>query len=90
MDVALISQLITTLGFPIAVCIAFGWFIFRIYKASEKREAEMRAELKESREVNSKFADIISKYSVEISEIKTDIKDMKEDIMVITEHISQS
>ena len=89
MDIALISQLITTLGFPIAVCIAFAWFIFRIYKASEKREAEMRAELRESREVNSKFADIISKYSVEISEIKTDIKDMKEDIMVITEHISQ-
>lgn len=86
MDIALITQLITTLGFPIVVCLALGWFIFKIYKASEKREAEMRAELRESREVNSKFADIISKYSVEITEIKADIRDIKENIIIITEH----
>lgn len=89
MDIALITQVITTVGFPIAVCIVLGWFIFKIYKASEKREAELRAELKENREVNSKFADIISKYSVEITEIKTDIRDIKEDIIIITEHIPQ-
>ena len=88
MDIALILELISTIGFPMAAAIALGWFVYKIYKASEKREDEMRAELKESRAVNNKFADIISKYSVEITEIKTDIKDIKEDVMLLTEHIS--
>ena len=89
MELPMILELISSLGFPVAAVIALCWFIFKIYKASERREAEMRAELKESRAVNNKFADIISKYSVEITEIKTDIKDIKEDVMLLTEHISQ-
>lgn len=89
MDIAIMTEIITTLGFPIAAVIVLGLFIWRIYKASEKREAELRQELKENRDINSKFADIISKYSVEITEIKTDIKDIKEDVMLLTEHISQ-
>lgn len=88
MDIAIITELIATLGFPIALVIALCWFIWRIYKKSEDREAELRAELKESREINGKFAEIISKYSVEISEIRTDIKDIKEDIMIISDKVS--
>ena len=89
MDLSIILEIIGTLGFPIAVVIAMGWFIYKIYKASEKREETLRQELKENREINGRFADIISKYSVEITEIKTDIKDIKEDVMLLTEHISQ-
>ena len=88
MDIAIILEIIGSFGFPIAVAIALGWFVYKIYKASEKREAELRAEIKENQTINSKFADIISKYSVEITEIKTDIKDIKEDIIILTEHIS--
>lgn len=88
MDVAMILEIIGTVGFPIAAVIALGWFVFRIYKASEQREAALRQEIKESQAINSKFADIISKYSVEITEIKTDIKDIKDDIIVITEKMS--
>lgn len=87
MDLTLILEVISTVGFPIAVAIALAWFIYKIYKASEKREEALRQELKENREINRQFAEIISKYSVEITEIKTDIKDIKEDIMVLTEHI---
>lgn len=88
MDITLILEIIGTVGFPIAAVIALCWFIFHIYKASEKREEVLRQELKENREINSKFADIISKYSVEISEIKEDVKEIKEDIIVISEKIS--
>ena len=88
MEIALFLEIIGTVGFPIAAVVALGWFIYKIYKASEKREAELRQEIKENREINGKFADIISKYSVEITEIKTDIKDIKQDMMLLTEHIS--
>lgn len=88
MDFAIIAELIGTLGFPIAAVIALCWFIWRIYKKSEEREEQLRIELKENREINNKFAEIISKYSVEITEIKTDIKDIKQDILIITDKVS--
>lgn len=87
MELAVIMEIIGTVGFPIAVCIAMGWFIFKIYKASEKREEQLREELKQNREINGKFAELIGKYSVEITEIKTDIKDIKEDVIALTEHL---
>lgn len=88
MEAMTIIELIPTLGFPIVCVIALALFIFHIYKKSEEREDNLRQEIKENREINSKFADIISKYSVEIGEIKTDVKEIKEDIIVITEKIS--
>ena len=81
------EELITTEGFPIACVIAMGWFIFKIYNQSIKREEELRGEIKENREINGKFADIINRYSLELGEIKNDVKEIKEDIIVITEKI---
>lgn len=43
MEVATITEIITTLGFPIALCIALGWFIYKIYqdmKADKEAERE--------------------------------------------------
>ena len=77
MDIAMIAELIGTLGFPIALVVAFCWFIFKIYKRSEQREDEMRQELKESREINGQFANIITEHTAELREIKTDIRDIK-------------
>ena len=89
LEIPLLLEIIGTVGFPIAVCIAMGWFIFKIYKASEKREEQLREELKQNSEINGKFAEIIGKYSIEITEIKADIKDIKEDVIAITEHLPQ-
>lgn len=88
MEIGVILELIGTLGFPVAAVIALGWFVYKIYKASEVREEALRQELKENREINGKFAEIISKYSIDISEIKTDIKGIKEDILIITDKVS--
>ena len=81
-------ELISSVGFPIACVIAMGWFIFKIYQKSIERENELRLEIKENREINGKFAEIINRYSLELGEIKTDVKEIKEDIIVITEKIS--
>lgn len=82
MDIALFVELIGTLGFPIALVIALCWFIFKIYKSSEKREAELRLELKENREINGKFAEIITKHTAELGEIKTDIREIKQTLAI--------
>jgi F0F1-type ATP synthase membrane subunit b/b' len=87
MNLTMVLELISTVGFPIAAVFALAWFVYKIYKASEKREEQLRQELKENREINRQFAEIISKYSVEITEIKSDIKEIKEDVMILTEHM---
>ena len=86
MEIAFV-ELISSVGFPIACVIALGMFIWKIYNQSITREAELRAEIKESQKINSKFADIINKYSVELTEIKADVKEIKEDIVAITEKL---
>lgn len=88
MDVALIMEVIGTLGFPIAVCIALGWFIYKLYKASEKREELLRAEIKENQETNKMAIETIAKYADRLDVIQNDIETIKDDIIVITEKIS--
>lgn len=87
MDVTFVD-LISSVGFPMACVIAMGWFIYKIYQKSIDRENELRLEIKENRNINGKFAEIINRYSLELGEIKTDVKEIKEDIIIITEKIS--
>lgn len=67
-------EVVSTLGFPIAVSMALAAFVFVIYKQSVKREEQLM-------EVNSKAIDTLSKYANEINVIKEDIKDIKEVIL---------
>lgn len=87
MEIAAIVELISTVGFPIVCVFGLCWFIWKIYKASEKREEVLREEIKENRQTNAKFAEIISHYSTDIKEIKDDIKEIKDDIVDINEKI---
>ena len=56
MDVTLIVELISSVGFPIAAVIAMGLFILKIYKSSEAREQSLMEEIKENR-TGVRFAD---------------------------------
>jgi hypothetical protein len=79
---ATIMELISTLGFPIVVCLALGYFIWTIYKQSVVREEKLLTEITENRVINQQFAKIIGKYEVTLSEIKTDIKDIKDTLHI--------
>ena len=82
MTLAVIMELITTIGFPIACVIALGWFIWHIYKQSVTREEKLLAEITENRLINTKFAEIIAGYDVTLSEIKNDVKDIKDTLNI--------
>ena len=97
MDVSTITQLITTLGFPIVCCVALGWFVYKFYTDSTKQNAENMAkiqaknqeredklyqEIKECREVNATAIATIAKYADNITEIKSDIQVIKEHIIM--------
>lgn len=80
MDLSVFIELIGTLGFPIAVCIALGIFVFILWKQSAEREKTLMAEVIANRQVNEKFAAIIAQHEVQLEEIKTDVRDIKEHI----------
>lgn len=82
MELGVITELITTLGFPIALVIAMGFFIWTIYKQSVTREEKLMSEITENRLVNQKFAEIIGKYEIELGEIKTDVKEIKDTLQI--------
>lgn len=80
MDIATIVDLISTLGFPIALVIAMGWFIWKIYKKSEDREDALRTQIVESQKVNAEAIHTITLYAERLTVIEEDIKEVKHDL----------
>lgn len=91
-------NLISNVGFPIAICIGLCWFIYQIFlktteenaKNMEKvqarcaeREDRLYEEIAQNREVNSKAIDTIAHYAEKLDIIQSDINDIKTDITVI-------
>ena len=81
MELEMITELISGVGFPIACVIGLGIFVWRIYNHSIEREATLMNEIAENRNINSKFAEIIAKYETKLDEIKQDVKEIKTDII---------
>ena len=82
MELGVILEVISTVGFPIAVCLALGFFVWTIYKQSVVREEKLMTEITENRLVNQKFAEIIAGYEITLGEIKEDVKDIKTTLQI--------
>lgn len=84
MDVKIISEVITTLGFPIALVIAMGWFIFKLWKQSAERETKLYDEIAKCRDVNQQAVETLALYAERLSVIESDVKDIKDSVSEIT------
>ena len=81
----LVLQAIATVGFPIVAVLLLGYFIYKIWEQSVKREETLLGEIAENRKVNEKFAEIIGGYEITLGEIKNDVKDIKETLQITHE-----
>ena len=90
MDIKLIIELIGMFGFPIVACLILGWFIWKIYKQSEKREETLRGEINEGREINREAIRTLALYAERLGTIETDVKDIKQDIVILTERTNNN
>ena len=52
MEAAAFIELIPTLGFPIVLCLALGFFIYKLWEQSAQRENKLFEELSASRTIN--------------------------------------
>ena len=73
----MIGELISNFGFPIALVIAMGFFIWKMYKQSVTREDKLMAEITECRVVNDKAIETLSVYAERLCVIETDVKEIK-------------
>ena len=90
MDTRLIVELISAVGFPITACLLLGWFIFKIYKKGEEREAALRTEIESCQEVNKEAIKTLALYAERLGIIENDVKEIKEDIIVLTDRTSHN
>lgn len=77
MELGVITELITTLGFPIALVVAMGFFIWKIYQQSVTREEKLMQEIAENRLVNEKAIETLTVYAERLGVIENDVKEIK-------------
>lgn len=90
MEYSWFIDLISTVGLPIALVIAMGLFIYKIYKQSVAREDELRAEIKSNQATNAEAIKTLALYAERLGVMESDIKEIKEDVMIINEHITKT
>lgn len=78
MEVTIWTELITTVGFPIALVIAMGFFIWKIYQQSVTREEKLLGELAENRAINKQAIETLALYNERLTNIETDVRDIKD------------
>lgn len=74
-------EFIQELGFPVAVCVVLAYFVWTLYKASERREEKLMA-------VNEKAIETIAKYADRLTVIEEDIKVIKDKVIKDEREIS--
>lgn len=87
MDIAVLTELVQTLGLPVVLIGAMAWFIFKLWRQSAEREKTLYAELERSRDVNEKAIATIAQYAEKLGVIQDDVKAIKADISVIATKI---
>lgn len=83
MDATMVTELISTLGFPIALVIGMSYFIWQLWKQSVVREEKLMTELTECRVVNTQAISTIASYADKLDTIQKDVTEIKSDMSVI-------
>ena len=78
MEIGVVTELITTLGFPIALVVAMGFFIWKMYQQSVTREEKLMEEIANNRAVNEKAIETLALYAERLDNIETDVKEIKD------------
>ena len=98
MEFTSIVDAISNVGFPIALCVVFGWLVYTMGKnqldkykediihiknEGKEREDALMNEIRENREINAKAIDTIAQYADKLDNIQTDIKEIKQDVSLL-------
>jgi chromosome segregation ATPase len=85
MEIATLTELIGSFGFPIAMVLALGYFVYKLWLQSVDRENKLMAEITENRLVNEKAIETIAQFAERFTHIENDVELIKNDISSIKE-----
>ena len=88
MELAVIIELIGTVGFPIVCVLALGIFVYKLWQQSAEREKTLMTEIAENRMVNQKAIETISQYAERLTHIEDNVADIKSDVVEIKQKIN--
>ena len=77
MNVDVLQTLINSLGFPIVMVGACGFFIWKMYQAQLQDKERLYTELSRAIASNDKMAEIISEHTNKLDAIQEDVKEIK-------------
>lgn len=89
MDIGLVVEAIGTVGFPIAVAIALGYFVYKLWQQSVEREEKLMSEITENRIVNEKAIETIAQFAERFTHIEEDVTKIKSDVVLIKDKLQQ-
>lgn len=80
-NVSVWTELIGSVGFPIALVGVLCFFIWKIYQQSVTREEKLMLEIAENRKINDKAIGTLAVYAERLGVIENDVKEIKEIII---------
>ena len=98
MDAGMLTELITSLGFPVVCVIGLAWFAYYMVKTNtersenllksiqeqnQRREDKLYTEIAECREINGKAIETIAIYAEKLDAIQQDVHEIKTDITIM-------
>lgn len=91
MDLSMIIELISTMGFPIALVLVLGWFILKIYNDTtqngKEREDKLYSEIEKNRLINEKAIETIQLYAERLTHIEDNVMEIRGDVMEIKQKL---
>lgn len=73
MEISFIMELITTIGFPIALVVVLLWFIFKLQAESKERE--------------NKLVETVTQFSVKFNEITVALTKVTDTLSALTDRV---
>lgn len=95
MEFMQIIDAVSSIGFPAALSVVFGWLVYtmgkkqlaqseenmiRIREECKEREEQLMTEIRENREINAKAIETIAHYAEKLDSIQSDIREIKQDV----------
>lgn len=96
MELGLVLEAVSSVGFPIACVIFMGWFIYQVFlkttaqnqdnmkQVQERcaaREEKLYTQIEKAQEINGQAIATITLYAERLTDIQQDVKDIKNAVM---------
>lgn len=86
MEVTVIAELVSTVGFPIAIVAVLLWFVFKLQQESVAREETLRADARSREE---KLYTVIGTFEQKLNDVALTLVKVTDALTALTERVTE-